>query len=197
MKALGRTAAGAALALATVSLTACSKTVKWEEEVLLNNGQTVWITRTVKYALQGGGHNPLDLAYRPKATDTIDFSWQGKKYSYTDFSHPILLAISPRTNQPILVAPATTYGWYQEHNYRCTVPFYVQFVPDVDGQHWSWPPAIESWLYGLPANLMSFRPELNEQKNRYSREVIADLDYTLSANLKTIDSSFTFDHCIK
>lgn len=50
----------------TALLSACSKTVQWEEEVPLNTGETIWVKRTVVYSAQGGAGNPLDMAYRPK-----------------------------------------------------------------------------------------------------------------------------------
>ncbi len=44
-----------------LQLTACSKTVQWEEEVPLNTGETIWVKRTVVYSLQGESGNPMDI----------------------------------------------------------------------------------------------------------------------------------------
>lgn len=142
--------------LAALALTACSKTVQWEEEVPLNTGETIWVKRSVDYTLQGGAGNPFDIAYRPEWVEKLQFEWGGKKYVYEGDARVILLAISPQ-QQPVLVAPAADSSWHHAHNYKCTVPFYVQLVPDATGKTWTWPPAIEPWLFGLTYNLMRTR----------------------------------------
>ena len=52
-------------------IAACSKTVHWEEQVLLNTGQTIWVERTVIYSRRDGAGNPLDVAYRPEKDQAI------------------------------------------------------------------------------------------------------------------------------
>lgn len=142
--------------LAVLSLIACSKTVQWEEEVPLNTGETIWVTRSVDYTLQGGAGNPFDIAYRPEWVEKLQFEWGGKKYVYEGDARVILLAISPQ-KLPVLVAPAEHKDWHWTHHYKCIVPFYVQLVPDAKGKNWTWPPAIEPWLFGLSHNLMRQR----------------------------------------
>jgi hypothetical protein len=68
--------------IAATQLTACSKTVQWQEEVPLNTGDTIWVKRTVVYSAQGGAGNPGDIAYRPEKDQAIDFTWNGKSYYY-------------------------------------------------------------------------------------------------------------------
>lgn len=155
-----------ALIVAT-QLTACSKTVRWEEEVPLNTGETIWVKRTVVYSYRGGAGNPFDMGYRPKRDEVIEFAWNGKSYYYKGDARIFLLAISPQ-KQPVLVAGAADKGWDWAHRYKCTIPFYVQFVPDARGQTWTWPGAIESWLFGLPANLMLERHSPEDMKKRYT-----------------------------
>lgn len=155
--------------IAALQLTACSKTVQWEEEVPLNTGEVIWVKRTVIYSLQGAGGNPLDMDYRPDYMETLSFQWGGKKYVYEGNAALMLLAISPQ-KQPVLVAPAADRNWDWNHNYYCATPHYVQFVPDESGRKWIWPPEIEPWLYGMPHNLMRTRRKAEEMKTRYTAQ---------------------------
>jgi len=165
------------VAIATIQLAACSKTVQWEEEVPLNTGETIWVKRTVHYTLKGGAGNPLDVAYRPDRQEQLEFKWSGTHYHFEGDARIILLAISPR-KQPVLVAQANAGGWHWKHNYKCTVPFYVQFVPDTGGRNWSWPPSIEPWLYELPHNLMRSRNGPGEMSRRYTSQQRSQEDST-------------------
>lgn len=180
-----------------LALTACSKTVQWEEEVPLNTGETIWVTREVTYKLKGGGDNPLDLAYRPDWTEKILFIWSGKTYSFKGSALIDVLAISPITRQPVLVAYAGNKQWHWQNNYSCTVPFYVQFNPLESGQGWTWPPHIETWLYGLPYNLMRYRPkwDSSQLKEKYSLAEISQMD---GRDLDSkINPSASSDSCFK
>lgn len=155
---------------AALQFTACSKTVQWEEEVPLNTGDTIWVKRSVNYVLKGAGGNPLDIAYWPEWDGRLEFLWQGKKYVYQGDAQVFLLAISPQ-QQPVLVAEPDDGVWRGKHDYRhCSKPTYVQLVPDGTGRTWSWPPAIDPWLYGLPANLMRHRGQSEEMKGRYTTQ---------------------------
>ena len=174
-----------AVACLAALLMGCSKTVQWEEEVPLNTGEVIWVTRYVTYKYQGAGGNPLDMAYRPDWTETLEFTWRGKKYSYRGRALIDLLAISPLTKEPVLVSWAANKDWHFQNNYRCTVPFYVQFVPDSSGRVWTWPTAIESWLYGMPHNMMRHKPESigDAMPVKYSHADISRLEnWDLSGN---------------
>jgi hypothetical protein len=157
----------AVLALVATQLTACSKTVVWEEEVPLNTGEVIWVKRTVEYSYQGGGGNPLDMAYRPDWPELTEFTWDGKKYAYKGDAVIFVLAISPR-RLPVLVARAGDGAWDAKNDYRCAVPHYVQFIPDKTGKTWTWPPAIEPWLYHLPANLLRGREAAEKMSPTYT-----------------------------
>jgi hypothetical protein len=146
-----------------------SKTVQWAEEVPLNTGETIWVTRTVTYSLKGAGGNPFDIGYRQDRMETLSFEWGGKKYTYEGDADLMLLAISPQ-KQPVLAAQAANKGWDWNHDYHCATPHYVQFIPDASGRKWTWPPEIESWLYGLQANLMGHRSKPEEMKARYTAQ---------------------------
>lgn len=158
---------------AMLHLTACSKTVEWEEEVPLNTGETIWIERSMPWALQSGFGNPFVISMLPTRVQTIRFTYAGKEYSYVGRANVRWIAISP-AKQPVLVAPAADFGWYSQNNYSCVVPYYVQLVPDASAKQWTWPEKIESWLYNTPANVMASIPTLDEQ--RQSRYTVKDRD---------------------
>ena len=158
-----------AIGLLALVMSACSRTVTWEEEVPLNTGETIWIERSMPWEMRGSVGNPFDIAMRPSREQTISFTYRGATYRYRGRANVLWIAISPDM-KPTLIAPAGDYGWYSANNYYCVVPYYVQFVPSPDGQHWTWPQSIEPWLYNLPANVMTSIPRLNEdRKRRYTR----------------------------
>lgn len=180
--------------IAALQLSACSKTVQWEEEVPLNTGETIWVKREVTYKLKGAGGNPLDMAYRPDWNQRFEFAWMGKTYIYEGEALVFVLAISPQ-KQPVLVARASDKNWEVNHKYQCTKPSYVQLMPASEGHKWSWPPAIEPWLYGLPANLMLELKNPEEMKKRYfiqDRSTQDEIVRAQSPSLAHIDPTFTF-----
>jgi hypothetical protein len=181
------------IAVTALQITACSKSVQWEEEVPLNTGETIWVKREAKFVLKGGGPLALDIAYQSNGDEKIDFDWKGKKYSYAGVEGIMLLAISPETQQPVLVARGDLKNWKGEHTYRCTTPFYVQFIPSEDGRQWSWPSKIEPWLYNLEYNLMYHRVEAMYSK--YSTQARLENDHVVrhqSPSLVRVEPTFTF-----
>jgi hypothetical protein len=183
------------MGLAMTVLSACSKTVQWEEEVPLNTGDVIWVSRTVEYKLQGTGGNPLDLGYWPSWTEEIAFEWKDKKYKYMGDAGIMLLAISPTTNMPVLVARADLKNWDIKNNYRCATPFYVQLQPSASGSEWTWPPKIEPWLFNASYNLMHHRADDGRMKSRYTSQDRIDSDHITrhqSPSLARIDPTFTF-----
>jgi hypothetical protein len=186
--------------LGAALLAGCSKTVHWEEEVPLNTGETIWVKREMVYRLKGAGGNPFDMDYRPDWTEQLSFEWKGQTYRYVGDADLMLLAISPATKRPVLVAQAANNQWSRQNNYRCTTPFYVQFIPDEAGRDWSWPPSIEPWLYGLSHNLMAKREDFGKMKSRYTASDRRELDRSMAIQdppSARIDPNFKFDRCFK
>lgn len=183
--------------VAVVHLAACSKSVAWEEEVPLNTGQTLIVQRKATYSLKGEAGNPLDVAYRPDRSETIEFDWEGRHYRYEGDAIPFVLAISPQ-RVPVLVAPAANNSWWAVHGYACTVPFYVQLTPQADGRTWRWPAHIEPWLYGLPKNLMLARELRYRESGRLSAAEVRQIDKPALAGRRSrqeIDATYTGDPC--
>ena len=162
--------------LGIMHLTACAKTVQWEEEVLLNTGETIWITKQVRYTIKGQPGNPMDMGYLPDFEEITSFQYGGRNYTYKGDAGIMVLAISPE-KVPVLLA-LTGRGWGSRNNYPiCTVPNYVQLVPDSTGQQWTWPNRIDQWTYNLPANLMLKRDHPSEVKRRYTMADKAQQSY--------------------
>ena len=156
------------IGLAMTTLAACTKNIQWEEEVLLNTGETIWVTKKVSYSIQGQPGNPADMGYLPDPVESISFKYGGRNFSYRgDASEVMVLAISPQ-KVPVLLAPAGSRGWDIRNSYKCSQPHYVQFVPDSTGVSWEWPKSIESWTYNLPTNLMLNRDHPTDTKPRYT-----------------------------
>lgn len=155
-------------AMAALQLTACAKNVQWEEEVLLNTGETILITKEVRYTIKGQPGNPADLGYLPDFVETTSFKYGGRSYTYKGKAGLMVLAISPEKT-PVLLALPGGGGWYKHNVFpRCAKPYYVQFVPDITGEHWTWPDQIELWTYNLPANLLLDRDHPSDVKRRYT-----------------------------
>ena len=185
------------LTLCAFLLTACSKTIQWEEEVPLNTGETIWVKRTVVYSPKGDAGNPLDTAYRPEKDGAIEFTWDGRRFYYRGEAVIMVLAISP-ARVPILVAAAPDNSWEARYKYACTYPYYVQLVPDESGRTWNWPPKIEPWLYDLPTNLFREFGNPDQMLRRYSVQQKRFQSYLADPRLTSmhkIDPTFTGDLC--
>ena len=180
-----------------VHLTACSKTVEWEEEVPLNTGEIIWVKRSGRYNFESESGNPLKFGYRPDWRSTIEFSYKGKHYTHTDVVTLLLLAIGP-DGAPTLVADPRRDDWQWKHKYYCVTPYYVQFIADKTGKGWTWPAKIEPWLFGLPTNLIFGLPPLESSGRKYSPTDRANKNASIAeafGEFKRIESKYTVDNC--
>ena len=185
------------LLVAAAATSACSRRVAWEEEVALRTGEHIWVRRTAEYTLQGQAGNPFAVAWAPARIQSLEFNVRQKRFRYTGDARVMLLALDPN-GLPVLVARADDNQWGWQHGYRCTVPYYVQLVPDLSGTNWTWPNSPGAWLYGMPANLMVSPPPLGKAKARYtaaeSLSIIESLDFR-NASLKHVDAGHSADLC--
>lgn len=185
-------------AMVAPQLAGCSKTVQWEEEVPLNTGEVIWVKRTVKYTYQGGAGNPLDMAYRPERGSYVtEFIWRDNPYYFDLDAGVVLIAISP-SGYPVLVGEAEAGAWESRNHYKCTIPFYVQFVPDATGRNWTWPPKIEPWVYNLETNRLFEIPTPDRPKRRYTieeRKAANAPGLAGSRSRQKIDPTYTGDLC--
>ena len=185
------------LVLLTVLCTGCAKTVKWEEEVLLNTGETIWVSKKVRYSIKGQPGNPLDLGYLPDQAEVLSFHYRGKSYLYEGNARIQLLAISPDYTPTLVLRPSSN-EWYYENSYKCVTPYYAQLIPDSSGQMWTWPDRIEPWIYNLPTNLLLERYSPSVTKHRYGiREKENQLVFRdpQLLSIQKIDPLYVADHC--
>lgn len=174
------------------------RTVIWEEEVPLNTGETIWVTRELTYSIQGSHGNPLDLGFRAKSEQTFKFDYGGRRYTYKGQAMIILIAISPKTKIPVLVADPRGKDWQYLNRYSCTTPFYVQFNPNENATEWIWPKQIEPWLYGIPTNIMLNIPDIGKVKGKYRAFGRKQIDNTFLAfykNYRAIDAQHIDENC--
>lgn len=185
------------ITLSAMAFTACSKTVQWEEEVLLNTGETIVVKRHGTYSLQLQAGNPFDIRLSPDPVSTIEFIYKGKKYSHTDDVGLVLLAISPEEKPTLVTSPQNT-DWQWKHNYLCAMPSYVQLQFDSSQNTWVWPPQIEYWLYKLPTNLSLGIATLSEDGQRLTVTQIKTKNasaYGVGPQFQYIDPTFQSRSC--
>lgn len=185
--------------LASCMTTACSRTVEWSEEVLLNTGELIQIERSMPWEFGSEYGNPAEIVFKPTYEGTLRFSYRGRAYEFRDRVAVRWLAISPQ-GSPVLVAQASPLGWARRNTYFCVVPYYVQFEPDASGTKWNWPAQIEAWLYGMDANVMGNIPTPEEPNARLysvalkkSRDTVTWIQSPAAAR---VDPAFADDGCI-
>jgi hypothetical protein len=185
------------MGLCSLLLTACSRTVQWEEEVSLNTGETIWVKRSGTYTFKPAPGSPLDYGWGGDPRSTIEFNYKGKSYSYTGEASFMLLTIAP-DGLPNLVADARAWG--NANKYPCVTPYYVQFLPDQTGKRWNWPQRIEPWLYGQPTNLIFGLVPLASSGNKFSGAERQQINASLlgfADHFRRIDPGFKPENCVE
>lgn len=183
-------------AFAVLHLMGCSKTVQWEEEVPLNTGETIWVKRTATYVRSSAYANPLKPSWRIES-ETLAFEWAGEKYKWEGDADLMVLAIDPQRRPALVANAAAGFSWGARHDYKCIKPYYVQFVPQRPN-HWSWPPSIDQWLYGLETNLTSHRAAPDEMLHRISTAQRTRLDSDMLARnpeARQVLPNYVPDYC--
>ena len=174
------------------------RTVSWEEEVLLNTGETIVVNKEVSFSIRGQPGNPMKQGYVSDDMETTSFKYQGKNYTYSGDAVLLVIAISPQ-KVPVLLAAASSRSWYAKHQYKCVNPYYVMLVPSASGKEWTWPDRIETWTYNLPTNLMRDRDHPSAIKRRYTLpEKAAQMLYLQDPRLhfiQKIDPLYISDIC--
>lgn len=185
------------IALGASAMSSCSSQVEWKEEVPLNTGETIWVTRTARYERALTGPLALELGWRLE-DESLKFEWGGKNYRHTASlskqPRPILLFIDVDQRQPVLVAPLgdpTQYG--------CRKPHYGEYR--FQGGVWRIQEKLSTMTFGARSNLMIHRPGTPQPTlgvvSAESRER-ADWPYQVQFGyppLKTIDPSYVTDTC--
>lgn len=136
---------GIALVAAT-QLTACSKSIEWDEDVLLNTGETIQVHRTDRFERRTEAGNPLQPAWWPEAR-LYEFAYGGRTYRYE----------SPARQSPGAMAIAIDAGevFIVDRVRNCRRPGLA--VWHWTGTDWQAPPETPATLLGTKRNLMALR----------------------------------------
>ncbi len=180
-----------------MTISACSKTVQWEEEVPLNTGEVIWVKRNITYKYETTQDNPFVFQYWPMGNQEIAFEWKGRNYHFQSEKRLILLAVSPIDQLPVLIEPKE---WERASDDPCVKPFYTQIVLSESKQEWIALPKVQPWLYNLPRNLMAHRGNLNEVQKRYTSNDRQLEDQTMtiqSPSMARIDPNYQSEVCRK
>ena len=188
---------GLALLIGSCAFMTRDRTVTWEEEVPLNTGETIVVKRTGRYIDFDYDLSQNRLGYKPDPVSTIEFTYKGKRYSFTSEGGLQLLAIGP-DGLPNLIAHAGG-DWGPKNRYSCDAPYFVQFRPFPSGNEWAWPPRIENWLYNQPTNLVLGLAETKDDGKRFtpSDRQLANASAYAYSYARYIDPTYFSDGCIR
>ena len=193
-----RLALAIALSIA-VLLTACSKTVEWEEEVLLNTGQLIVIKREaeLKYDIS---QDRLFSPYWQYQAENLNFQWNGAKYDFRSAPKeanlisvsPLILAIDS-SGTPNIFGYADSY-WVHLKSQGCAQTPIVKLI----AQKGSWlsDSSREAWILDLTLNLTSgmLYPQPNTRVTW--SEKLAQFD-RWAPEARKLNPSFVIESCIK
>ena len=182
--------------IALLLLSGCYKKEQWKEEVLLNTGETISLTRQIKFVLASGYDNPLKFSYRAGSWEKTTFKWANKTYIYDGSAGFQILAISPR-QQPVLLRVVHRSDVSEGH--KCSTPSYIAFEYMEANSNWTTLEKIEPWLYLLPSNLLMDLAELNNLKSSYTQREKEEVQLFLrdprNKSLKMVDPNYAGENC--
>jgi hypothetical protein len=138
------------MALVFLMYSGCSlytKRVMWKEEIELNSGETIWITRTHLYNIGGTGELALTPGFVYKG-NAIEFKLNGSDYKWSG-TESIKALVVDSVGVPSLIAYSGG---------ECGRPLQFKFL--AKGQ-WDLVGKTESWLNDLNINLTSLEPFKN------------------------------------
>lgn len=130
---------------AALQITACSKTVEWEEEVPLNTGETIWVKRIDTFVKGPEPGNPLKRTWGLEKRNYA-FAWQGQGYAYevkTKTGGPFLIHVFPADKTMAIVDSAWPY---------CQGYGELRWI----NSNWQLQQNVSPELVGEPRNLMDY-----------------------------------------
>jgi hypothetical protein len=129
---------------AVMTISACSKTVQWEEEVPLNTGEVIWVKRTDTFVKGTEPGNPLKSTWGLR-TRSIEFELLGQSYKFeTHTTYTMMIHVEKTTKEVAVIA------WTTE----CSKRGYGEFRW-INGS-WHLQPSMNPTLIGQPRNLMQY-----------------------------------------
>ena len=159
------------LLLSAILLTACSKTVQWEEEVPLNTGEVIWVKRTDTYVKGSEPGNPLKMTWGLEKR-FYKFLWQKQTYEYevvVKAGGPILIHAFEDRVIAIIDSAWPQCSGYGEYRW-------------VDG-HWVLQKNVSAEIVGRPRNLMAHYSAIDgDIPMRVTQEFIRNSRFDLPQN---------------
>lgn len=171
-----------------------TKTKSWDEEVLLNTGEVIWIKRSQTFNYGSAGDNPFKFGYYPERDEEIKFTWNGKKYYYKGSDGIFLLVISPE-NFPIFVAVKGVQLFGYHNDETCSHPNYKMMLFDDKVENWIYIDFIEPWLYEMPKNLLINTSDMDGLKSKYTMQEKPYYDARISQGIKKVDAGNIGSQC--
>lgn len=135
--------------VASLSLCGCGRKleIQWEEEVPINESETVWVSRTDQFNSGGEPGNPFQQAWFLHNRSYI-FEWRGQKYEYSadvQSSPGIFLIHGDGKTSLVTVV---------DYNTKCKKAGFAQY--NLKNEKWAPQRNINSDLLGASRNLMEY-----------------------------------------
>jgi hypothetical protein len=155
-----------AAAVGLFFLAACSKQVEWDEEVLLNTGEILWVHRTDTFERKSEPGNPLQAAWWPESR-RYEFARKDHRYEYAVPSgqSPGPMAIAIDRDGEVLII-----DWQK----NCKKPGYA--VLRWAGGDWRIQPTPPEPFYGTRRNLLGWRSPDGDIPKRLTSAMKQGLD---------------------
>lgn len=159
---------GLLIGVAVFLLSACSRTVTWEEEVPLNTGELIWVKRSDHFERRSEPGNPLKMGWW-LSKRVFDFDWRGQWIRFeTPTSHTIMVQVSDAQDGIAVVA------WTME----CAKRGYGEFRW-INGA-WQLQPNVNPKHIGQARNLMDYySPEDGAIPARVTQDFIRNSRFDL------------------
>jgi hypothetical protein len=185
--------AAAAVSTLSLLLSACGQslnTVEWEEEVLLNTGEIIWVKRVDTFIRGAEPGNPLQRTWRLNKR-AYEFTWLGKKYIYTTE-----VKVSPGALMLYVHDAGKTLG-IVDFSRNCIKPGYGEFRW-ING-NWQLQENAASALIGQARNLMGSFDSEGEIPARVNRAFKQQVDTApnRSKKIMQIDESNLATNCAR
>lgn len=168
-------------------LSACTKTVRWEEEVPLNTGEVILVSRKDFFVQRSEPGNPFKMGWWIKKR-SYRFHWQGKDYSYTTrhANGPIILYVYIKEKTVSIIDD----GWP-----KCSG--YAEFR--WTGGEWKIQKDINRAIIGRPVNIMDYYSAIDGKiPARVTQEFIRNSHFYLpqkGSSLTHLMGSETASNC--
>lgn len=175
------------IAVLATPISACSKTIEWEEEVPLNTGETIIVKREDIYVRRSVPGNPFQMGWWIDERK-YKFSWQGNNYKYKNRHSigPMILWAYPEYKTVAMIDSGRPYcSGYAEFRWTNT--------------EWSIQKNVNPEIIGSPRNLMDYYSATQGKiPSRVTQEFIRNSGFDLpqrGGSFSHLDASETATNC--